>query len=154
MFNHKISIHHKIDETSKEIYEFERTSSNTWDYVGIYFSHRNDEDDVWGDEWGKFYEDLKILEKDRIAESFGYSGHSEMLDGFDYYSYEYDKLREIDTKYNPICQKTKHGKTYYSGMSWGCNTKDKDRSKYIPKISKEEIKEEILRQTSKIKINL
>lgn len=150
MFNQTISIHHIIDETSKEIYEFEKTSSNTWEYVGIYFSHRNDKNDVWGDQWDKFYESHRIFNYDEIAKSLGYNDHTEIFDECDYHSYECDKLREIDTKYNPTCQKTKNFKTYYYGIYWGYGSKE--RLNYPPKITEEQVKQEILKQTSKIKV--
>ena len=150
MFNQKISIHHKIDETSKEIYEFEKSSSNTWSYVGIYFSHRNGVCDVWGDQWDKFYESDRLKEYDEVAKSFGYTNHSDMMDDCDPFPYWEEKLIAINDTYNPVCQKTEYGKPYYGGIYWGSGSNT--RKQYPPKNTEKQVEEEILKQTPKIKV--
>lgn len=141
----RVEIQHIVDERTKEIYHFEKHGS-VWKYVGIYFSRRNDENDIWGDEWTKRFHDQKMEELNFWAQSKGYE---------DYYSIGWTDLDawtdkweidEIRNKYNPVCQSTKHGEPYYSGQYGGELPK--------PKISVDQIKIEILKQVSKIKVEL
>lgn len=150
MNNAKVSIHHKISDTSKEIYEFEGCGNN-WHYVGIYYSNRSGVDDVWGDEWEKFYEKSKVSELETIAKSFDYEDYHDMIDNNDFGDLA-EKIGEIYEKYNPVCQKTTNGETYLYGTYWGEGSKT--RKEYPPKISEEKIKEEILKQISKIKVHI
>ncbi|MHA2047742.1 MAG: hypothetical protein ACW99G_23410 [Candidatus Thorarchaeota archaeon] len=140
-----IKIEHIIDETSKEIYKF-RECGDSWDYVGIFYSHRDDADDVWGDEWSEHYADKRSEELNAVAESLGLESTSEMC-GWDWDTHGHH-FEEVKRKYNPVCQKTKHGKTRYSGSHGG------RRDHPTPKISVDEIKAEILKQISKMEIRL
>ncbi len=144
----RVSVKHIIDETSKEIYEFEKMG-NVWQYVAMYYANRNDKDDVWGDEWTDHYENKRSKELDEMAVSLGYDTFVELMDygGWD----DIDKADEIYKKYNPVCQKTKHGKPYYGGCSWGYGSRD---GKYTPKMSEKDIINEITKQVSKVKIKL
>ena len=91
MRNKSILIHHKLNETSKEIYMFEKFSSNIWAYSGIFFSNRNDEYDDWGDEWEVTRKVAKNQKFDELVKSLGYSNRNEMLDDVEYNVDLYDK---------------------------------------------------------------
>jgi hypothetical protein len=144
----RISVEHIIDDTSKEIYEFEKMG-NTWHYVAYYYAHRNDRDDVWGDNWADYYETQRTQELDELALSLGYENSCDLSN---YGGWEdVDKMDNIYLKYNPVCQKTIHGKPYYGGCSWGYGSRGE---KYIPKMSEEDIIKEITNQVTKVKIKL
>ena len=106
------------------------------------YSHRNDEYDHWGDEWFTCYEKDKELIK--FAKSFGYFTLAEMLDEIEYCSETHDRYTEIYRKFNPVLHKTIDGKYYYSGIYWGLTINTS--KKYPPKISKDHIHNEILKQ--------
>jgi hypothetical protein len=141
-----IQIEHIIDDTSKEIYQFENTGG-VWVYTGIYYAHRNDSEDIWGDEWADNYEKEKAQKLNEVAKKLGFDDYADLLD----YGNDQMECDEIYTKYNPVCQKTTNGKVYYCGMSWGMGSY-KDRPS--PKLTEKEIIQAITNQVSKVKIKL
>lgn len=144
----KVEIEHIIDETSKEIYQFENYG-NWWHYTGITYSHRNGEWDTWGDEWDEKFKKQRDLEYDEVAQNHGYSNYGDS--NYDYFV-ECD-IYEVRTKYNPVCQKTTDGRPYLSGCYWGLFS-EPDGDRPAPKMTNDQIKEAIAKQISKIKIKL
>lgn len=144
----RVSVEYIIDDTSKEIYEFEKMG-NVWHYVAAYYAYRNDKDDVWGDDWGDHYESKRSKELDEMAVSLGYEDAGDLSDYGDWH--DVDKMNEIYLKYNPVCQKTIHGESYYGGCSWGYGSRN---GKHTPKMSEKDIIKEITRQVTKVKIKL
>lgn len=144
----KLLVEYIIDDISKEIYHFV-LSGDTWIYSGIYYVHRNDRDDVWGDQWGDKYKIKQREELDELSISLGYAHYDEM--GDECGEWMDDRVDEIYNAYNPVCQKTRHGKPYYSGCYWGYGLRDKQ---YDPKMSEEDLIKYITRQVSKVKIKL
>jgi hypothetical protein len=146
----EISIEHRINETTKEIYIFQSFEVGVWLYVGIYYSNRNDETDVWGDEWNKKYSKKRDEELDFLANKNGYDKIDEWVDNDVHAKYNGELYKLID-KYRPTCNKTLDGRTYYHGRSWSYGYgSDQPR----PKISEEQIKDAILRKTVDITIKL
>ena len=120
----KFEIIHEVSETEREIYEFAVKSYGII-YTGIWISRRNDKDDIWGDLWNEFYDKVMNAELDiDLGE-------------------DAERYQEILDKYNPIVQKTDSGKSYLQGEFEGKNLP-------TPKISKEQIKEEIMTQFSEV----
>lgn len=146
----RVSVEHIIDDTSKEIYEFEK-HGNYWVYVAMYQAHRNDKDDVWGDEWNTAYEFDERDELDEVSRRLGYDDYDNLLEEHNYSDYLPEELKEVIDKFNPVIQKTIHGKPYYGGCSWGYGSR---KEKYSPKMSEKDIVAEITRQVSKVKIKL
>jgi hypothetical protein len=148
--NNTVKIEHKIDSTSKEIYEFEKVG-NGYVYVGIMYSHRDGVGDMWGEEWRSEKDYEKAL--DDYAKSQGYKDYDNMEDHYEYIveSHHAPEISDIDDRFNPVCNKTKHGEIRYSGCYWGYGDHEE---KYTPKISEAEIKLKILEKTRKIKVDL
>lgn len=149
--NQTIEIHYQISDTSKEIYQFQQTGDNTWKYVGIYFSNRNDVSDLWGDRWKK---DIAFLcQKDQelkaLAVKFGYDDFLEAIDNEPEGGSFDEEAALIQRKYNPCCQKTNKGELYYSGIHWGYGNR---KGQYKPKLSSEEIEKEIVNKILKFRI--
>jgi hypothetical protein len=145
-----IPIHHIITPTTKEIYMFNSFEIGVWEYCGIFYSNRNDETDIWGDEWHMAYAKLYDEELDFLANKYGYVNVNTWIDNDIHAKYSVDLNKLID-KYRPTCNKTLDGRTYYHGMSWSYGY-GSDQPK--PKMSIEEIEAAILRKTSSIKIKL
>ena len=148
-----IEISHIIDDQHKEIYAFEKIIS-IWHYTGIGYSNRNDKDDVWGDEWDKHYSNAKEKELNDYAVSRGYQDFDEFCDSCTSYianDYYDGIISDIYDKYNPVCQKTLDGRTYWYGLCFGSGC---DTAEYAPKLSEEEIKHKILKQICNLKIQL
>jgi hypothetical protein len=131
----KFKIIYQISEIEREIYEFHLHDEYIV-FTGIYYSARNDEDDVWGDEWDSYYNDAKEKEYEILDREFDETD----LNDFIYES----KINNISHRYNPCANKTIHGKTYYHGDYFAGNSESKDRPK--PKISEEEIRNNIAMQ--------
>lgn len=126
-----IKVKHTISDTEREIYVFE-DCSDCFRYMGIYYSRRNDANDLFGDEWEEFYKE----EREKALKEF------EDYDD-DYYNFNTEiekKIKEIKNKYNPIVNKTKFGKPYYSGQYGG--------KLPAPKLTEQEIKDKILEKIS------
>ena len=114
------------------------------------YSNRNDKSDTWGDEWYKKFEKQKESEYDGVAIKYGYDNYLESYGD----SFEMDSdIRTVQNKYNPVCNKTKDGRTYLYGESWGVGRSEKHTSKK-PKLSEDEIISAIAKQVTKIKIKL
>ena len=133
----KVDIIHEISPINREIYHF-NVSKEYIDYEGISISYRNDENDIWGDEWSKHYKEKEKTEKDEVWKQ----------------NPEYDgcwwdeipcsvtmQLEKIHNKYNPVLHKTIFGKTYYGG-SFGANNPP-------PKITETEIRKRIKEEVDK-----
>lgn len=147
--NQSIKIQHQVSDTSIEIYQFQNIGDNTWKYAGIYFSNRNDNNDVWGHNWDKSKKIQSQKEKDLLALAikFGYETFDEAID-CEPEGQSFDEWAAIiRRKYNPCCQKTKDGRAYYSGMFWGYGDR---KGEHEPKLSQQQIKIEILDQISRI----
>ena len=140
-----MKIEHVIDDTSKEIYEFKFTNIS-WEYVGIMYSNRNDANDIWGDEWSEHFADKRRDEINAIASELGLCSLEEMTE-WDWEANGYH-FSEVENHYNPCCQKTIHGETRCHGSYGGRHGHP------TPKISIDEIKAEILKQVSEMKIEL
>lgn len=142
----KIEIEYIVSPTLKEIYWFEREGREDWRYVGIMYSRRNDENDIWGDQWEEYYDKQKDEELEELARKHGFDS---LFDA------NWDRencppeLRKIIDKYNPIANHTKNGEPYYCGEIFANWSK-----KPAPKLSIEEIKQKILEKISKIKVAL
>ena len=147
-----VEVHHEISKIEKEIYLFENSYSNTWEYVGIMYSARDNGRDIWGDKWGKHPKHVKQKAKDfdDLAREKGYKSHDDLCehhwDAEDPIFYDFQR---VENKYNPCCLKTKHDKTRYHGTYFGSQCQKPE-----PKLSLAEIKAEILLQTKKIKVEL
>lgn len=139
-----IKIEHIISSTSKEIYEFSCVGDNEWRYKGIMYSNRDDSKDKWGEKWGKKEKEKEILTlAKKLVNKYDpkITSTKEILRVFYAYyeeDFEYEVL-EIENKWMPTCNKTKHGLTRYYGSYPGDT----------PKISKEEIKEKISKTITK-----
>ncbi len=126
-----IEIEYLVSSIEKEIYKFE-IGFDCFRYVGFYISRRNDKYDVWGDEWGERYKELKQNELKVL--NFGN----------DYEQAELEK--EINDRYNPLLHKTKSGEPYYTGQ-YGGNLP-------TPKLTAAVIKKMILKVISEYKITI
>lgn len=146
-----ISIPYIINNTSKEIYEFKQTTINRWEYVGIYYSNRNDENDVWGDEWNKFYAEKMEEEIQAVVLANGFEDFSDMMENTCSCSFSDREISLIRRKYSPSIQKTQDGRLYYSGIYWGLG---RSKGKPAPKMSEKKISEEILRRLSWVEVRL
>ena len=145
-----IQIEYIINSKSKEIYRFESHMLGVWQYVGIMYSNRNDETDVWGDKWNDHYKKVRDEELNILANKNGYDNLNEWLDEDPHTNYNIE-LGKILLKYNPCCNKTLDGRPYYHGRSWSYGY-DKDRP--LPIMTEDQIKNAILRQTTNIEIKL
>tara|TARA_R110000751_G_scaffold74613_1_gene150655 strand:+ start:4109 stop:4537 length:429 start_codon:yes stop_codon:yes gene_type:complete len=141
----RVEVEHIIDETAKEIYDFE--VGKIVRYVGIAFVFRDDENDVWGNEWRKHY----VLDCSNELNETCFELTGEAYDEIG--DYQWQRYNWVFTKiineYNPCLLKTKHGKTRYSAQHFGGLG-----NKPPPKISNEIIKKHILEQMSKIEVEL
>jgi len=111
----KIEIIYEISPTYREIYEFEICMKRV-KYVGIYYSRRNDEDDLWGDLWSATHKEKRTAEEKVVEdkhENYCSCEYCRYCRDFD------QEMAKIRIKYNPIENKTKEGKPYYSGTSFG-----------------------------------
>lgn len=106
----KITLIHQISETERHLFEFE--VDNCIRYNAFFKSYRDDENDIWGDEW---------QEKHKEQESAAWEKINEMLDnGARDWDYEICELKkDLRNKYWPTCCKTKRGEVRYSGQSGG-----------------------------------
>ena len=137
----KIEIIHEESDTQRFIYGFE-IGNIGYRHVSTMISNRNDKDDVWGDEWYEHYKEEKNQAINKVEEDMeasggcmcGCQGHNEEIDA-------------IEKCYNPICQKTDDGRSYYTGMSGNMydlsSTKEEYRHLYQLKLTDEEIKEKL-----------
>lgn len=133
----KIEIEYIISETEKETYHFE-DCGNSFRYVGIGFSRRNDKNDIWGDKWNEHFDKAKGKELKEFEDyEDDYYAFSPMIE---------EKIKEIKDKYNPCMHKTDTGKSYYMGQYGG--------KLPAPKIDKTMIKAKILEKISKFKVEL
>jgi len=149
--NQSIKIQHQVSDTSIEIYQFQNIGDNTWKYVGISFSNRSNNNDVWGHNWDKSRKIQSKKEKELLdlAFKFGYENVAEAWDCEpDGQSFD-EEAALIQRKYNPCVQKTKDGRAYYSGNYWGYGDR---KGTYEPRLSQQQIKIEILNQISRILI--
>lgn len=131
----KFEITYQISETEREIYELNLLEGYIV-FTGIFYSARNDENDVWGDEWNTYYANTQ----QKLYAELNREDEETHLDDFIYES----KRKSIQEKYNPCYHKTIHGKTYYHGEYFAGNSESEDRPK--PKMSKEEIRDNITMQ--------
>lgn len=147
----RVVIEHIISPTLKEIYEFER-QGDVWKYVGICWSRRNGENDIWGDELGAFYSEQKVKELTELVRKHGYKDLDEYYDCAPEYSRTLDdEFSDIVDKFSPTMTKTLSGMPYRSGVYFSNKPKTPDQ---LPKISDEEIKAKILEKISNVKIKL
>jgi hypothetical protein len=138
-----MNIHHKISDTYKEIYTFTQLA-NVWYYTSIGFSRRNNKDDIWGDEWEENFHDEFHDASLKLSEDYDNGIISD---------YQFDTMyHDLKHKYLPTCNHTKHGKPYYTGAAWSIGWSTSNE--YPPKISKDDIKREILERTKEIEIVL
>lgn len=139
----KIEVKYKESETNMYIYGFEVYSNFKVEHVSTMISCRNDKNDVWGHLWSSKYKKDFKKEYDELLKKNHYLEDYEVEE-----LYEYGKLKD---KYNPVYNKTINGDTYYSGCSF--SSRGAEDEKYKLKISKDKIKEIILKQlTKKIKV--
>ncbi len=137
-----IEIRYQINDTYEEIYFFE-ISATSINYNGIYFSTRDNVNDIWGYDWDKYYSSQEEFEVNKLRELAHLDSYDsdDMLHESDY-AREYSKIRD---KYNPVCQQTNNGLTRLSGVFsnnlW---------NKHPPKLSKENLKELIKVQVNTI----
>lgn len=105
----KLTLIHTKSETCRELFEFE-ISYNNISYDSYWISYRNDENDIWGDEWQEAHQsEIDLLEADieRIYEDTNDSDSQEIRD-----------LRsEIIKNYWPTYCKTIRGETRLGGQS-------------------------------------
>jgi hypothetical protein len=145
----EIQIEYIIDETHKEIYGFTERGDNTYYYDSISYASRNDEDDIWGDEWREYYSEKMTEELEKYAKLQGYEDFADLpriTGGDDIHYYE---VRNIRNKYNPSIQKTIYGEQYLHGRSVHGFIKLPE-----PKMTTEEIKNAILQKITDIKVDL
>jgi len=134
-----VKIEYKESDKRMFIYDFEVFSNFEIDHVGTMISCRNGKGDVWGHLWGKKYK------KDLEAELLGLAESNPNVDEDDLWElYYYDKVRD---KYNPVCNKTDDGMSYYSG----CHFSDRgaEREEHKLKIGEEEIIDMIIEKFKK-----
>jgi hypothetical protein len=133
----KIQIEYIKSTTEKIIYRFTIDNNFNFNYTGILYSYRNDENDIWGDQWEDYYGITCV------AEQLAFE------DKHDYYpgSWDYNPLdaeyTAIAEKYNPVLHKTKFGKPYLSGAYGGKLPKFEIPEKEIIKKLKLVIKEKL-----------
>ena len=132
----EVKIKYEISPTEREIYHFRITNGNVIEYTGIGVAYRNDENDIWGDEWSQYYAGKKKKELDEVNKEY------REYDGYDYYELPYEftsKLEKINSKYNPVMNKTNFGKPYYSGSHSSNNPTPKLTESTILQLIKEEV---------------
>jgi len=90
-------------------------------YSGYALSRRNDENDIWGHEWGSYYKQKEHKELREFEDKHDY--YPDSWDCNDPLDEEYYK---ISKKYNPVIQKTQSGEPYLYSVS--------ATTKYLPNI--------------------
>lgn len=108
----KLTLIHTKSETCRELFEFE-VDYNNIQYVFYWISYRNDENDIWGDEWQEAHDKELGLAWEKI---------NKMLDeeGYNDWDREISELKEdLRNKYWPTYCKTIRGETRCSGESGG-----------------------------------
>ena len=101
-----IKLINQISETKRELFVFE-VSNHSIKYEGYALSYRDDENDVWGDEYQEKFKEEREALNDKIHATWDED------DG----SYEFQELRrklgrDLD-QYNPCLAKTSRGETKY-----------------------------------------
>jgi hypothetical protein len=109
----KIQIEYIKSTTEKIIYSFNIDNDFNFNYTGILYSYRNDENDIWGDQWEYHYGLTCVAEQLAFEDKHDYYPDGWYWNPLDV---EYDAIAE---KYNPILHKTKFGKPYLSGAYGG-----------------------------------
>lgn len=138
----RIQIRHQINDTYEEIYFFDIISKSI-NYNGIYFSARNDVNDIWGYDWKEYYKSQEKFEIQKLRELANldeYDSNDMLLESN--YSNEYNIIYK---KYNPILNKTNNGTTYLTGLFSNNIWKQ-----CPPKIFKEHLKELIQKEINKV----
>jgi len=134
-----IEIKHKESETKMYIYGFDIFDDFTYEHVSTMISCRNDENDIWGHLWNEKYKKDLEEEYEKIVEAHPNLDSVEIEDLLEFYA--------LEKKYNPCCNKTVNGETYYSGCSFSNRGAESDE--YKLKISDETIYKNILIQFTK-----
>jgi len=102
---------HTLSPTTRELFEFK--VDHAIQYASYFISHRDDENDIWGDEWQEHY---------KKEEEEAWRVINNKLDNENYHDWD-DEICELKenlrNKYWPTCCKTIHGETRYSGQSGG-----------------------------------
>lgn len=124
-----IEIKHELSETYREIYVFDVLPTFVI-YRGIYYSHRNDRFDIWGDEWADVYGKDEGDAKQKCISKYQQCFFDEIPRSCQL------EWEAIGNKYNPVLNKTKDGKSYYSGQMGGLTLP-------TPKLSVEELRQKI-----------
>jgi hypothetical protein len=137
----RIKIQKQISDTHLEIYEFELLSTLI-SYSSILISRRNDINDIWGHFWKKHYFEEEYKKRGDLLKKHGYE---DMMDALNDQSVLND-LYEIEKQYNPVANKTKDGKPYLSGCSFGGSLL---RDEHKIKMTKQELRKKIFEEVEK-----
>lgn len=92
-------------ETYRQIFYFEIRPNGKIFPLEISESHRDDENDVWGDLWYKHY----LNKVEEIHEKIRELNDGILFGGGSISSDEHEELEEELKKYNPVLNKTKNG---------------------------------------------
>lgn len=101
-------IRYHLSETSEEVYVF-TLEFNYIKYESIWFSNRDDKDDIWGYDWRSTFNDKRadeLIELDKYEDEISEEEYAK-------------RENEIRDKYNPCCSKTKLGLPRLTGRSGG-----------------------------------
>ena len=102
-----IQLINPISETKREVFSFE-VSYHTIHHDGYSLSYRDDENDIWGDE---FHEKFSV-ERKELDDKIRMSYDMEEDHGGSYEEVRNEYIHERQ-KYNPCIMKTKNGETRY-----------------------------------------
>jgi hypothetical protein len=103
-------VYHLVSPTYRIAYEFEFKNIDKIEYVGIYYSYREDENDEWGEDWGK-KEKKKEYDAIMNRHAMFYTDDTDEL---------HQDLDALENKYNPVMNKTSRGETRFSGCHFRC----------------------------------
>lgn len=121
----RIILTYEITNIYRELYHFD-VHTDSIHYVAIYYSHRNDDSDLWGDQWNTFYQNNFFSKLDKLAT--------------DHPSLE-QAVADMRSEYNPVKRRTDLGHTYYHGMAGRISLPR-------PKMTEQQIREGILTQVA------
>jgi hypothetical protein len=107
----KITLIHTLSPTTRELFEFDLDYSIR--YVAYFISHRDDENDIWGDEWQEYHKKEKGEAWQIINDKLDNEGYNDWDDEI------YGLKENLRNKYWPTCCKTIRGETRLSGQSGG-----------------------------------
>ena len=129
----QFEIRHQISCFEEEIYFF-KVSNESIVYTGFFLSKREDINNPFGYDWSEFYADAKNSEFKALEKKFG-------EDIYEYYHPEFDRIEEINDRYNPVMH----------GLLSGCSHLNVSKEHPL-KISNETVIEKLLEKIKNMEV--